>query len=76
MADEKIDEIRAHVASCPVCIAAHNRANDFCPTGLLLFSEWAQSHSPTRVELVEITKEQHDRLVEEQHRRRRNAERN
>ena len=72
----KLDEIKAHVAGCSICSAANKRVNDFCETGRLMFYEFAQVTPPDRIEEVEITKEQHARLVAEQHRRERNAERN
>jgi len=71
-----MEEIKAHVASCPTCTAANERVNDFCEVGRLMFFEWAQVNPPQRAELVEITQEQYERLVAERIRSERSAERN
>ncbi len=76
MADEQMEKIKAHVADCPTCTAANKRVNDFCDEGRLMFYAWANVHPPKRIEEVEITRDQHDRLVAETRRRERNSERN
>lgn len=76
MSDEKTEKLKAHVAGCSMCSGANGRVNDFCEEGLLLFFEYAKEHPPIRAEEVEVTQEQYDRLVAENLRRRRNAERN
>ena len=76
MADPKMEEIKARVSGCSTCGAAKGRVNDFCEAGRVMFYEWAQVNAPSRIEQVEITKAQWDRLVAEQKRRARNAGRN
>jgi hypothetical protein len=74
--DEQMEKIKAHVDSCSVCTAANKRVNDFCDEGRLMFYAWANVHPPKRIEEVEITKEQHARLVDETRRRSRHGGRN
>jgi hypothetical protein len=76
MADATLEAVLAHVAACSVCTAANKRVNDFCTDGQVLFLEYASGHAPNRAELVEITPEQHDRLLAHARRRLRNAGRN
>lgn len=76
MEDELKIKIIAHVDACSVCSAANQRVNDFCMEGQMLFYEWAKDHSPTGAAMVEISKEQYDRLVEETLRRQRSAANN
>jgi hypothetical protein len=70
MADAKMDEIEAHVRSCPICSAANRRVNDFCDVGLAMFYEWAKDNPPVGAEMAEISKEQFDRLLAERRRAR------
>jgi hypothetical protein len=76
MADEKLKELQAHVGACTVCALANKRVNDFCEEGKLLFVEYAKDHPPSRAAMVEIPKEQYDRLVAETKRRMRQGQRN
>lgn len=66
--DTQLEAIKAHVAGCKVCTAANKRVNDFCTEGRAMFNEWAQHHSPTSAEEVELTDEQYERLVAERKR--------
>lgn len=76
MADASLEAVLAHVAACSVCTAANKRVNDFCTEGQVIFLEYAAGHAPTGAEMVEITPEQYQRLLEHARRRLRNAGRN
>lgn len=76
MADEKLEQLQAHVDACAVCSAANKRVNDFCEAGRLLFSEWAKHHEPIRITEHTLPQDQYDRLVAETRRRERQRERN
>lgn len=76
MADEKLNNLKAHVDACSVCSSANKRVNDFCEEGLLLFSDWSKDKMPTHIVEHTLTQEQYDRLVEDTRRRRRQGERN
>lgn len=61
-------ELLEHEKNCATCTAAKKRVNDLCLEGRYLFAKCTTGVKPTRIEEVELTDEQYERLVADQRR--------
>ncbi len=67
-------DLEAHVASCPRCLAANKRANDFCDEGRLLFFDYVKDETPASVRIM--SEEESQRVIEKELERARKANSN